>query len=290
MSLLLAAITAWLLAAPGAGRCGDSAEARFTTIAGDLPGIVFAGDRPYLVVDDIYVPQGKTVSIEAGAVFLFKNFTGLQVLGTLIARGEQDKPIVFTSVNDREYNARGDVEAAPFDWNGVFLHEDALGSDLRYCAVMYSVEGVSAQTRVFRLDPVIFLQNGRASLTIEGERKEVPDGPYEYALSRDDPALERIPADILRDPLARRRGILRYGGVALTVAGATVAIASGAALPAANRRLDQLSARDYENLAYNSSADWNHAHAQRARSLAGLVVGAALAAAGAVGVGWTFTF
>src|SRR5665647_3097029 len=64
-------------------------------LAGDLPKTVTADKSPYLVVADLFVPTGKTVVIEPGTVFLFKNFTGLHVRGTLIAKGTSIRPVVF---------------------------------------------------------------------------------------------------------------------------------------------------------------------------------------------------
>ena len=42
----------------------------FDTIAGPLPAVVKAKKNPYLVVSDIEVPAGKTVSVEKGTIFL----------------------------------------------------------------------------------------------------------------------------------------------------------------------------------------------------------------------------
>ncbi len=267
-----------------------SARTAPAELAGDLPAIVFAQDGPFLVVDDIYVPQGKTVSIEAGAVFLFKNFTGMQVLGKLVARGEQDKPIIFTSVNDREYNPDSQLDPAPFDWNGVYLHEDAIGSEFRYCAVMYSVEGITAQTKFFRLSPVIFLKNGRASLTIEEKRMEAPDGPYEYAVSRDDPSLKELPMNILSDPRALKRNIIRYTGFTIAMAGAVVSIFYSMELSGSSRKLDNLSSTAPQNLAYHDSHDWERARSRHNATIAGTLIGVTLFAAGGAGFSWSFTF
>ena len=69
-----------------AGLFFQAAGADFRTLLGDLPKTVLAETGPYLVTSDIYVPAGKTVVVEPGAVFLFKNFTGLHVQGTLIVK------------------------------------------------------------------------------------------------------------------------------------------------------------------------------------------------------------
>ncbi len=52
----------------------------------------------------IVVPEGYTLTIESGTIMKSVNSTsGLQIEGTLIAEGTENKPIVFTSFYDDEY-------------------------------------------------------------------------------------------------------------------------------------------------------------------------------------------
>jgi hypothetical protein len=263
----------------------------FDTIAGDLPGVVTAKPLPYLVVSDIYVPQGKTVIIEAGAVFLFKNFAGLHVSGALLARGLKDKPIVFTSENDKEYNKDSRVDPAPFDWNGIYLHEDAIGTQLSFCAVLYSVDGVSSMTKFIRISPCLFLHNGRASLTIEGKQRQVGDQPYEYSLSINDPALSAaLASSIAKDPNALSRAIVRYSGGAVGLTGLGVCIAFAVKWYQASRRFSQESDVSPANLAGNSSTSWNTARSAKNKAMATFFSGIGVVAVGGIEVGWSFTF
>jgi hypothetical protein len=263
----------------------------FDTMAGDLPGVVTAKTLPYLVVSDIYVPQGKTVIIEAGAVFLFKNFAGLHVSGALLARGTKDRPIVFTSENDKEYNKTSRVDPAPFDWNGIYLHEDAIGTQLSFCAVLYSVDGVSSMTKFIRISPCLFLHNGRASLTIEGKQQQVGDQPYEYSLPANDPALSAaLASSIAKDPNARSRAIIRYSGGAVGLTGLGVCIAFAAKWYSASRQLNQESDLSPANLAGNSNASWSAARNARNKNMAAFFSGIGIVAVGGIEVGWSFTF
>ena len=61
------------------------------TLGGNLPKVITAGKQPYFVTSDIYVPSGKTVTLEPGVVLLFKNFTGMHVEGRLVAEGTKGK-------------------------------------------------------------------------------------------------------------------------------------------------------------------------------------------------------
>jgi hypothetical protein len=265
-------------------------NAGFDTIAGDLPGVVVAKTKPYLVVSDIYVPQGKTVIIEASAVFLFKSFTGLHVSGTLLAHGTKDKPVVFTSENDKEYNHASAIDPAPFDWNGIYLHEDAIGSQLSYCAVLYSVDGLSSLTKFIRLSPCLFLHNGRASLTIAGVLYAVTDQPYEYALSANDPSLRGVPVAILKDPNASSRTILRYSGAAISLTGFIMGIVFSSKLSTASHEFDAISGKERTNLAGNSSASWIETRNTKNKDLATLVAGLSVLIIGGIDIGWSFTF
>jgi hypothetical protein len=269
---------------------GPSDSAAFDTIAGDLPPVMTAKKHPYYVAGDIYVPQGKTVTISAGAVFCFKNFTSLHVMGTLMAKGAKDMPIVFTSENDKDYNKKSTVNAAPYDWNGVYIHEDGIGTQLSYCAILYSVDGISALTKFFKLAPCVFLHNGRANLTIEGAVLPVTDKPYEYSLSINDVAARGLSVPVLKDPFATSRKVFRYSGGADAAVGCIAAIVYAVHLGSTQKAFSSISSLDKQNLAGNSSVDWANARTARNRDIAGLLASAGVAAIGAVGIFWSFRF
>ncbi|MBN1604014.1 MAG: hypothetical protein JW915_20555 [Chitinispirillaceae bacterium] len=193
-------------------------------IAGDLPHFVSADKSPYHVVADIYVPSGKTVEIEPGTVFLFNSFTGLHIRGVLNARGSLLKDIVFTSVNDNEYNENSSLNPTPYDWNGIYIHNDGLGTDLEKVKICYSVKGILSETKFIRISEALFHENGRANLTIEGEAKPVTqDMPYSYNLSMKDAVVDGVPVRILMDPRSSTRNITRYTGLLFIAGGAGVA-------------------------------------------------------------------
>ncbi|MBD3393859.1 MAG: hypothetical protein GF418_17140 [Chitinivibrionales bacterium] len=262
----------------------------YDTLAGDLPNVVVASDQPYLVAGDIYVPTGKSVTIEPGAVLLFVNFTGLQIQGRLVAKGTGDNPVVFTSENDTEYNRHESPDPAPYDWNGVYIHKDAIGTEMEHCIVQYSVDGLVSETRFVRLAPCVFRHNGRANLTIEGVEHDVGEGPYEYSLSVKDAKLDGVPLSVLSDPLAPRRNILRYSGLALAVGGAALGVVFASNFNAASDKLDRLSSTEPSNLAANTSDDWEDARDERRRQALSMVAGWSVMAVGGIGLSISFTF
>jgi hypothetical protein len=189
-------------------------------LAGDLPRYISSDKSPYYVVADIYVPSGKVVEVEAGTVFLFKNFTGLHVQGVLNARGTLLKSIVFTSVNDNQYNEKSNLNPTPYDWNGIYIHKDGIGTDLEKIKVYYSVKGIISETKFVRISEASFHENGRANLTIENEVKPViPDMPYSHNLSMKDAVVDGVPVKILMDPHGRARNVTRVAGVILMLGG-----------------------------------------------------------------------
>ena len=95
---------------------------------------------PYIVTGNVLVSEGVTLTIEPGVEVKFASGTGLQVNGTLVARGTSDSPIVFTS-----------NQASPTagDWISIFFADPSTdatydangnytgGSILEYCEVRY---------------------------------------------------------------------------------------------------------------------------------------------------------
>ncbi|HUI93369.1 MAG TPA: hypothetical protein VLX68_14070 [Chitinivibrionales bacterium] len=269
-----------------AGLLSRAAGADFQAILGDLPKTVSAEKGPYLVTSDIYVPAGKTVVVDAGAVFLFKNFTGLHVQGTLIAKGTAEKPVVFTSENDKRFNKETALIANPYDWNGIFIHNDAIGTDLQHVEVVYSVYGINALTRFFRIVAGTFRDNGRANLTIEGQAQAVTAEPYTYSLSVKNAAIDGVPVKILLDPDARRRNIVRYTGIGVLAAGVVAGAVFTTQWDASKKRMSTVAG----DLFTYTSSDFTAAQSARNTNAALMTACYALGFIGACGFTYSFTF
>jgi hypothetical protein len=269
-------------------------NAGFELLAGNLPKIVQDRGKPYLVTSDVYVPSGKIVRIEPGVVMLFKNFTGMHVEGRLVAEGTAGRPIVFSSEFDKTFNPTSSLHANPFDWNGVYIHENGLGSSFTYAKLQYSVFGINSLTKYFKLDNMTFSNNGRSDLIIEGKEQTITTVPFSYALSIDDARKDGVPVKVLMDPHAKKRNILRYSGLSLLAGGCIATVWSAVQFRNDQQRVSDLSnvtvSDANSNLVRNKKSDWEKAQSDRNLD-AGLTVSSfVLAFLGGVGFGFSFTF
>ncbi|MDD5674046.1 MAG: hypothetical protein PHC61_07785 [Chitinivibrionales bacterium] len=151
------------------------------SLAGPLPPAIQNNGGCYLVTGDIIVVPGSTVTIDPGVVFLFKDFTGMQIHGTLLARGTSENPVVFTSKNDRHYARLDSVEAAPFDWNGLTVDGSGMGTVLEHCIISYSLFGINSLTEYITLSQCRFIQNGKSDLSVMGLKIPMVAQPFSYA-------------------------------------------------------------------------------------------------------------
>jgi hypothetical protein len=263
---------------------------QYDTLGGPLPTLVRARATPYYVVSDIEVPAGKVVTIEPGAVFLFKNFTGLHVQGRLIAEGTKSSPIVFTSEYDQDHNRASRMLANPFDWNGIYVHDDALGTSLTHCEILFSVYGLISETKFIRLKPVTFRENGKSSLVIEKREHTIVGDSYTYELSTKDAMVDGVPVKILRDPLALRRNAFRYTGLTTFLSGCGFGVYEYLQYRRAKERQNALSSKEFENLRYHDSDEWQSANRNRIAALSLSATGFALGFMGVAGITYSFTF
>ena len=275
--------------------CVVHSFAALTTLSGDLPDTVYAASGPYLVVANVFVPSGAKTVVQAGSVLLFKNFTGLHVQGTLLCEGTSQMPIVFSSEFDKLFNPLSTMIPNPYDWNGIQIHEDALGTVLAFTKVLYSVYGVQSMTRFFKLIDAQFAGNGRGNCSISGVAQNIPDNkPYTYALTVRNAQSAGIPMAMLSDPDAPWRNTLRIGGLTLTLSGLGAAGYGAYQWYLAQQEITALSnttvTDENSNLVKHTSADF--IAAQNRRTVSALITAgsALLGICGVIGFSWSFTF
>jgi len=268
-----------------------TSTAVFDSIAGPLPDTVKVKKNFYLVVGDIIVPEGKTVTIEQGVALLFKGLTGLHIQGKLIARGAKDRPIILSSENDRGINPGTPLYPNPYDWNGIYFHGNAVGSSMSFCTVSYSVYGVASETKFIKLDSVTFRQNGESNCVIEGKSLGMTDAPFTYSSSSSSEnkiKAKSIPVNSSRQQLSSKRSMWRYFSF-LTMFGA-VGVGAYEAIQWKNTQynLTALSVRDPAVLRVHNENDW--ITLRQKRDNARLLTGGSVAMALIGGIGFALTF
>lgn len=281
----------------------------FVELSGSLPERL-SSERPYLVVADIYVSPGSSVTIEAGSVFLFEGFTGLHVQGTLYVKGETDKPVVFTSKNDRQWNESSSIDAAPYDWNGIDIYETAIGTDFTQCVVRYSVYGIKSQTEHFKINNSLFSSNGKADVTIKGEKLEVQaNKAFSYGLVAapevkipEPDQLAEVSSDTMNKQVKLvsekpenrsqvRIRVLRYTSLAAALAsGTATAWYYKTRYKSADQKLKDLSVLDEIEMQVYTSRDWESAKSDRNRVMVRCVSGACGAVIALGGFALSFAF
>jgi hypothetical protein len=199
----------------------------------DLSGTV-SGAYPaagYTVSGDVVVPPGKTMSLDAGAVLRFENFSGITVRGSLICKGTPSRPVIFTSQNDDQNSGTG---PEPFDWNGIKAAPGAGGVVLEHCVVTYSTFGVnieSAATPVTMVN-VSFHHNGSASVTREKKMMPVIENiPVSYTWPETPAPKLKLKKKLLAEKKTRDAAVtsgpswrkpVRFAGAAVGIAGAAL--------------------------------------------------------------------
>ena len=222
-----------------------------TTINGDIGNLIFEKAKsPYIVSEDIFIPEGKTTTIKEGTVFLFKSFTGLTIYGNVTVEGAQDNPVIFTSVNDAGFNDSASQLAQSFDWNGILIDRNAQKIQLRNFRLCYSVYGIKSKKDNILIINGVFKDNGQFNFTVNEQIQLVEDKvSYSYgqdALKKSDSLkIEQIKTKYRRPEIIT----LSSGGVF-----AATALVLG------------IVARQAYNSYYDNSSGWNQQEKQAKRN------------------------
>ena len=147
----------------------------------NVSGIIFSNttwtkeESPYIVVDDITVSSGVTLSIQPGVVVKFQYGKSITIAGELIARGTEAEPVTFTSA--LKPPLRG-------NWNGIIFADSSVdasydevgnyvgGCILEWCVVEYAGGGDNPAVRIVHSSPLIsqctIRENANSGIYIEG--------------------------------------------------------------------------------------------------------------------------
>jgi hypothetical protein len=177
-----------------------------------------ATGNPYIVEKDIVVPSGKQLLIKDGCVFLFNQFTGLNVSGDLSVEGSSQRPVIFTCVNDNDFNPKSSQLPNPFDWNGIIVAKESGSVHLQNFQLRYSVYGIKAQNPSMTIQNGLFRQNGQFHFTMNDKIQYVQDNisySFNATLDSGEVGIEK-PS---HKKASKTRNIIRYSCLGLGVVG-----------------------------------------------------------------------
>ena len=106
---------------------------------------------PYIFKYYLQVPAEKTLNIEPGVILKFDSSWvswGAEIDGTLKAIGEENKKIIFTSLNE------------PTHWNGIYFSASSAGSELNWAEIRYG-----RRNPKLGLPPAILIENSSISMS-----------------------------------------------------------------------------------------------------------------------------
>ncbi len=256
-----------------------------THITGDITGMTFeSGGNPYIVEQDILIPSGNKAVIKEGCVFLFKPFTGLTVHGHLLVDGTQEQPVVFSSINDGEYNSSSEQLPNPFDWNGLLITRESGTVSLKNFKLSFSVYGIKSQNPNIVIDNGIFRANGQFHFTINDKIQFVQDNiPYSYKYDeKSAPDKPNPPIDNKggKKELSKTTKIIRYSSLGVGIAGTVTGVAFGINTAIVYTKW---TGNDYEGTYDNQKKKFFN-------NLTGTIIGSAFGVLGFTGFGLSFLF
>ena len=195
-----------------------------TRLSGEIQSASFdASGNPYLVEKDISVPAGKTLTVKEGCVFLFSGFSGLNVSGNLSVEGSAQNPVIFTCVNDGDYNRKSQQLPNPFDWNGIIIAKESGSVHFQNFQLRYSVYGIKSQNTAMTIQNGLFRQNGQFHFTMNDKIQYVQDNiSYSFNASTDS---DKKAGEIQSSTTGQKSGassgkkIIRYASLGLGVVG-----------------------------------------------------------------------
>lgn len=103
---------------------------------------VLSAEKPYLIYDSLIVAKGATLNINEGVELFFHSKAGLNVYGTIDARGTVKDPIVFRG--DRNDNLFTDVpyDRIPGQWEGITVDSASFNNRFENVRIRNSVKGI----------------------------------------------------------------------------------------------------------------------------------------------------
>jgi len=129
-----------------------------------------AGDLPYILVGNVTVNSGRTLTLAAGTEVRFKKgYTALIVNGTLRAQGTAEDPILFTS---------NEASPAKGDWWSITFGTTSVSSVLEHVVVEYA-----GYAMYYPYPPALEINSSSVTVSNSIIRHNKDEGVYVYNAS-----------------------------------------------------------------------------------------------------------
>ena len=126
--------------------CAVAMNAQVTQVSGSQSG-TWSGEVH--LIDNVFVPEGETLTIEAGTSVIADGYFGISAYGGFFALGEENGRISFTVADTTGYSNYEVAEAGA--WRGVYISKSN-EVRLRYCDFSYGktrVDGDGGAIRIY---------------------------------------------------------------------------------------------------------------------------------------------
>lgn len=104
---------------------------------------VLTSEKPFLIYNYLFVDTHATLTILPGTKLYFYKDAGLFVLGSLVAQGTLEKPIIFRHSRLEDW-----YNKVPGQWYGIHILPGSRNNYIDYCIVRNSIFGIRADSCV----------------------------------------------------------------------------------------------------------------------------------------------
>ena len=121
-------------------------QSQTTVPAGTVCGTWTLSGSPYLIMGDITVPGSKKLTIEPGVEVVFQGYYKLNVRGVLLAAGNENDSIKFTTSDTTGFY---DIDIPEGGWHGIRFDnstEESDSSEVSYCTFTFGKATGDADT------------------------------------------------------------------------------------------------------------------------------------------------
>ncbi len=152
---------------PVEGLCTPLKQTNTVTYSGDVTeNITWTKDNNPYIVDQLYITNGSTLTIEPGVIIKFRNSISHITVGStsyLNINGTEGEKVYFTSISDDtligDTNLDNDKTIAQKgSWGNVKFNNNSLG-DLKHIVLKYSKYGINNQNGIVHIANSEFVEN-----------------------------------------------------------------------------------------------------------------------------------